>query len=267
MKKSVDGLILRESAIGESDKLLTVLSAEGKIYLRAKGVKSIKSKNLSLCRAFNYGNFEYYEKNGMCWLSGGSAHTSFFGNNYDIEDLSLAAYVADIASEITAEDVDCALVLRTTLNVLYAIDKHLKPQELIKGAYELFAATHSGFSPELFRCRECGCESSDSFFVDVMNGNIICAECLDGVSDSIKNMPVDRYEARNILIPVSMSALTAARYVISARPERLLAFELKDKADLADFSRLGETYLQNHLERGFDTLEFYKSIKNTLAKL
>ena len=165
MKRSVDGLIVRESAVGESDKLLTLLTAEGKLLIRAKGVKNIKSKNLSVCRLFTYGNFEYYEKNGHCWLSGGSTHTAFFGLNYEIEDFSLAAYVVDIACEITGEGVEAETVLRTTLNVLYAIDKKLKPRELIKGAYELFAATHSGFAPALFSCRECGCETSESFFV------------------------------------------------------------------------------------------------------
>ncbi len=264
MKKAVDGLIIRESEVGESDKLLTLLTPDGKMFVRAKGVRSIKSKNLALCRIFNYGNFEFYEKNGYCWLSGGSIYSTFFGINTEIESVSLASYIAEVASEITGEGVEAGMILRTTLNVLYAIDKKLKPRDLIKGAYELFAATHSGFAPELFECRECGCESAESFFVDVMNGNIICPECLGSASSAERDALVDKYEARNILIPVSMSALTAARYVICARPERLLAFELKDAADLADFSRLGENYLQNHLERGFDTLDFYRAVSRPL---
>ena len=261
MKKTVTGLIIRETAVGESDKLLCVLSAdEGKLLIRAKGVRSIKSKNLSVCRTFNYGDFEYYEKNGMCWLSAGSVLNAFLANNTDIEDISLAAYIVDIASEISGEGVFAGDVLRTTLNTLYAIEKKLKPRELIKGAYELFAATHSGFAPELFRCRECGCESADSFFVDVMNGNVVCPECLESSGGREASAPTDKYEARNILVPVSMSALTAARYVINAKPERLFAFELKGEEELADFSRLGETYLLNHLERGFETLDFYKAV-------
>ena len=38
MRGSVDGLVLRETATGESDKLLTVLTAEyGRILINAKG--------------------------------------------------------------------------------------------------------------------------------------------------------------------------------------------------------------------------------------
>ena len=265
MKKAIDGLVLRESAVGESDKLLTVLTAEhGKITLRAKGVRNMKSKNLSLGRAFVYANFEYYEKNEMCWLSGGSIHRSFFADGGELEDVALASYIVDVAGEITGEGVKAETILRTTLNTLHAIEKKIKPRELIKGAYELFAATRSGFSPEIFSCRECGCESAESFFVDVMNGNIVCPECLEKSSSGKPIADVDKYSARNILISVSMSALTAARYVITAKPERLLAFELKGEIDLADFSRLGETYLQNHLEKGFETLAFYKAVSKPL---
>ena len=60
MRKTTDGLVLREVAVGEHDKLLTVLTPkEGKITLSAKGARSMKSKVLPLCRLFTYGNFEY----------------------------------------------------------------------------------------------------------------------------------------------------------------------------------------------------------------
>ena len=62
MKKAVDGLILRELPTGESDKLLTVLTAEGRFLMTAKGARSMRSKVMSLCTIFTYGNFEYYEK-------------------------------------------------------------------------------------------------------------------------------------------------------------------------------------------------------------
>ena len=145
MRGTFDGLVLRESAYGDNDKLLTVLTAdEGKVFMIAKGVRSLKSKNLALCRLFTYANFEYYEKNGKRWLAGGSVNDSFFGLNADIEGLALASYVADIAAEVTGEGVEAGEMLRATLNTLYAIEKKIKPYSIIKGAYELFAAFRSG---------------------------------------------------------------------------------------------------------------------------
>lgn len=265
MRGSIDGLILRETVTGESDKLLTVLTAEhGRIFLRAKGVRSVKSKNLSLCRIFTYGNFEYYEKGGMRWLAGGSVNDAFFGLDADIEGLSLASYVVDIASEISGEGVRADELLRVTLNTLYAISRRLKPYSLIKGAYEIYAATLSGFAPDLSSCAECGRAESDTFYLDVMNGSLCCSECFSGRSRGTEALPeTDVYLSRNIFFPLSVSVRAAARYVMGATPARIFAFELEDE-EQEELSRMGETYLQNHLERGFETLNFFKSIYKKL---
>ena len=63
-------------------------------------------------------------------------------------------------------------------------------------------------------------------------------------------------------MPIDTSALEAMRYVTAASPKRLFAFGLTDERSLALFCRAAETYLLNHLERDFDTLHFYNSIKD-----
>ena len=45
---------------------------------------------------------------------------------------------------------------------------------------------------------------------------------------------------------------------------RLFAFELTEGTDLDDFAHFCETYLLNHLERGFLTLDFYKKVQKPL---
>ena len=262
MRGTFDGLVLRESAYGESDKLLTVLTAkEGKVFLIAKGVRSLKSKNMSLCRLFTYANFEYYEKNGKRWLAGGSVNDSFFGLNADIEGLALASYVAEIAMEITGEGVEAEETLRTTLNTLYAIEKKIKPYAIIKGAYELFSAFRSGYEPDLSACTDCSCEPKETVWLDVMNGAILCEACMKKRGHGAPTIPeYDAYLSKNIFLPLTPPLLFAARYIESTTPQRLFAFELKNPTDEADLSRLGEIYLQNHLERGFDTLGFFKAV-------
>ncbi|MBQ8141201.1 MAG: DNA repair protein RecO [Clostridia bacterium] len=262
MRGTVDGLILRETAVGESDKLLTVLTAEyGRISISAKGVRNIKNKNISLCRLFTYGNFEYYEKNGMRWLAGGSVNDSFFGINSDIEGFALASYAVDIAREITGEGVPAEDILRMTLNTLYAIEKKIRPLEVIKGVYELFAAFSSGFAPDISACRECGARTSETMFLDVMNGSMLCQECMSKRrAFQLSEERTDEYLTASILFPMKPSVAAAVRYVAEASPKRIFSFELKEREDVSDFSRLGEVYLQNHLERGFDTLEFFKTV-------
>ena len=263
MRKTTDGLVLREIAVGENDKLLTVLTArEGKITLSAKGARSMKSKVLPLCRLFTYANFEYYEKNDRRWVAGGSVNDSFFGLNADMQGFALASYIVQVASEITGEGVEAADVLRMTLNTLYAIEKKLAPYDQIKAVYEWFAAMVSGYLPELDTCAICGKDVCGDAWLDVMNGGVICAECQRKRSGGAVPLPeTDRFETRNILGPLDGSALTAIRYVRDAAPSRIFAFALTSAESLSAFCRAAETYLLNHLERDFETLEFYCAVK------
>ena len=263
MKKVIDGLVIKEIPYGESDKLLTVITAdEGKMLICAKGARSPKSKMLPLCRIFTYANFEYYERSGKKWLSGGSVNDSFFSLNQDISGFALASYVLQLADEITGEGVPCPEVLRMTLNTLYAIEKKLKPLALIKAAYEIFAVSDSGLAPDMTECCECGTQSSDKgYFLDVMNGHIICQECMDKRSAAAVISPVDRFQTSNILVPIDEISKKAWSYVLCAEPKRIFAFGFNDAASLSTFSRSAETYLINHLERDFETLKFYNTVK------
>lgn len=263
MRKTTDGLVLREIAVGENDKLLTVLTAkEGKITLSAKGARSMKSRVLPLCRLFTYANFEYYEKNDRRWVAGGSVNDSFFGLNTDMQGFALASYIVQVAAEITGEGVEATDVLRMTLNTLYAIEKKLVPYDQIKAVYEWFAAMTSGYLPELDGCVHCGNEKTSDGWIDVMNGCVICEECQCKRSGGAVPLPeVDRFETRNVLVPIDGSALAAIRYVRDAAPARIFAFSLTSADSLSAFCRAAETYLLHHLERDFETLEFYRTVK------
>ena len=263
MRKAFDGLVLRATQSGDNDRRLLVLTAdEGKMWIMAKGAKSVRSKYASIAREYTYANIEIYEKNGARWLSGGSVNKSFFID--ELESFSLAAYIAQVADEITGEQVDAHDVLRMTLNTLYALEQKLKPRELIKATYELFAANVSGFMPNLDTCPDCqkNCfEAGEELWLDVMNGTIVCAECLRKRSGDLPLPDTDRFEARNILIPLDSASLEAMRYVTQAPLQRIFAFGLSERS-LTLFQKAAETYLLNHLERDFETLHFYNSIKD-----
>ena len=261
MKKAVDGLILKESPSGDNDKLVTLLTAsEGRLTMTAKGARSMRSKVLSVCRLFTYGNFEFYEKNDRRWLSGGSVNESFFGICSDLETFTLASYLSEVAYEITGEGVEADDVLRMTLNALYCLENKKKPLWQIKAAYELFAVRVSGMAPELSSCDRCHADGGDEYWLDVMNGAIVCSDCMKkrGVGSVIPD--IDEYSTRNILVPISASALHAMRYIMTAPIQRIFAFSVTDKESADMLCRAAETYLINHLERNFETLEFYKKV-------
>jgi DNA repair protein RecO (recombination protein O) len=95
-----------------------------------------------------------------------------------------------------------------------------------------------------------------------MNGRLLCGACLRKRSGGRAPEELGEYSARNILLPLDPSALASLRYVLSAPLSRIFAFQISDPDSMAAFCRAAEVYLINHLERSFDTLDFYRSVKN-----
>ena len=60
-------------------------------------------------------------------------------------------------------------------------------------------------------------------------------------------------------MPLTPGALDAIRYLVSCDSKRLLGFEVSMET-LELLSQISETYLTTQLERGFSTLDFYKSL-------
>lgn len=266
MQYTVDGVIVREAIVGDNDKMLTIITPEsGRISVMAKGARSSKSKTLAATQLYTYGNYEIYEKGDHKWLRGASAQDSFFEMRNTIEGLSLAAYLADLAYELTGEGEDSSEMLRLTLNAFYAIAKKKAPLPIIKGVYELRSASREGFRPDLSGCRHFRSGEEDKIYLDVMNGCVICSQCMrkraaKQTSFMTSSAYAEENEEKSLLLPITPSVLAAMRYAVDAPLSRMLSFKL-DGADETDmFSRAAEEYLLNHLERGFASLEFYKSM-------
>jgi len=150
-------------------------------------------------------------------------------------------------------------LLRLTLNTLYALANHKHiPTAQVKAAFELRCAAIEGFLPNLTACNVCGAETDtvQKLFLDVMNGRILCGDCLRNVrhTDDL----VDEGTA-HIYLRLTHSVLAAMRYIVSVPVSKYLSFTL-DETEMPILSRVCEKYLLNHMEHGFYTLDFYKSL-------
>lgn len=265
---TTDALVLRCVDVGDYDRLMTILTPEnGQISVMAKGARSKRSVVSSVTQPFIYANFEIYRKNDMNWLRGGNVIEHFSGIHEDLEKLALSTYLSDIARESTGEFIPAVDILRMTLNSLYGISKDKWELRIIKAVYEWRTAGYAGYMPDLSGCCGCHCPIEDIMYLDVMNGRLLCQKCLHKYSAANINSEhaLSAYEdtdyERRILIPMGAGAVAAAQYALTALPERMFAFKIKSESDTLDFCRAGETFLLNHLERSFDSLEFYKVVK------
>ena len=122
---ATDGIVTRVNDVGTSDKLINIITPKhGRIAVMVKGGRSPSNKNTPISQLFTYGNYEIYSKGSMFWLRGGSIINPFYDLSTDISKMSLAAYLCDLANEMTDEDDgENYEILRLLLNSLYLIEK------------------------------------------------------------------------------------------------------------------------------------------------
>jgi len=248
MLTTLTGLVIRETAVGESDKFINVLTHErGIVSIYCHRARSIKSKHLSSTQLFCYSEFMATEKNDRFTLHDSTLIESFFALRGDLTSFALAQYVCSVASFVCSEEMDESDMLRLVLNTLYATASGEKSHKLIKAAFEIACACLNGFAPSADTCGVCDVAllPTNSVKFDIENGCLICEKCTT-------------HGAMNI----SSGVVSTLRYILDSTSKRLFSFSLADD-DLAQFGQLAERYLLHHLDRdGFDTLDFYKTIQN-----
>lgn len=255
----VNGLVIREADMGEYDKILTILTEKyGKLFVVGKGVKSVRSQHIASAQLFSYASFNLRRRGKYYYITDSDLIQNYYDIRNDVLKMSLASFVCDIACEVSKEGVEEYSLLKLTLNTLYAIAKEIRPLEMIRASFELRVASDIGFMPDLTGCRCCGDSNPAMACLDIMDGTIICDECRKSNTSPIKDSFYELGLPRPISI-ISLATLAAMRYVISAKSERFLAFSL-DEIEHQMFFDACEKFLLNQLEKGFFSLDFYKSL-------
>lgn len=245
MYLTIRGIVLRVTDYNDQDALLTLLtSTSGKLTVKARGLRRKRSPLIAPCQLLSYGEFTLFEYRGQYTIQEAQAIELFTPLRRDLTKLSLATYFAQVSEVLSQEDVPSPELLSLTLNCLYALTKLDLPETQIKAVFELRAACLSGYTPDLFGCHVCGSQNPDRF--DLSGGQLECASCRNSVSGGIR-------------MPVTPAILEAMRYICLCDPKRLFAFQLGENT-LKQLSSLTEGYLTTQLERGFSTLDFYKSL-------
>lgn len=243
----IKGIVLRSVDTKESDKILTVLTADkGRISVIAKGARSRRSKVTAATQLLAYSELVLSESHGWQYLSEASTIELFDGVRQDVELLSLASYFAELTETVACEEAEAGEILSLLLNALYALGTLKRPPELVRAAFEMKLMALIGFEPLLDGCANCGEIFPAEPVLDIQGGILRCAGCGAGGRGA----------------KLTPGALAAMRHVLYGDAKRLYSFTLAPE-DQRRFSQAAETYVSAMLERGFRTLEFYKSLRTS----
>ena len=254
----VTGLVVREVDIGDYDKLLTLVTHEtGKISVTVKGARSLKSKHVPTSQLYAYAAYVLKRYKQYYYVADSELIESFYDLRTDVAKLALAAYFADVCSDVSVEDQPDEPILRLTLNALYALARSVAPDTQIKAAFELKAMALAGFCPDLSGCARCQKSEADDMYLDIMNGALVCRDCRGAYE---RKKTADDEATASIYAHISPAVLEAMRRVAYSDQKKLLSFSL-DGDSLEEFALVCEKYLVNQMEHDYYSLDFYKSVK------
>ena len=245
MYLTIQGIVLRVTDYNDRDALLTLLTRRhGKLTVKARGLRRKNSPLTAPCQLLAYGEFTLFEYRGQYTINEAHSIELFSSLRRELTKLSLGTYFAQVAEVLSQEDLPNPELQSLLLNCLYALSNLKIPERQIKSVFELRAACLSGFTPDLFGCHICGSQTPSRF--DLRAGQLECSKCRNPESNGIR-------------LPVTQSVLEAMRFICLCEPKRLFSFAVGNDT-MSLLADLSEAYLATQLERGFSTLDFYKSL-------
>ena len=246
MHLTLQALVLRVTPYKDTDAMLTLLCGNyGLLTVKARGLRRKNNPMTAACQLLAFGEFTLFEYRGVYTLNEAHPIELFEELRRDIGKLSLGSYFAQVIENVSQEDDPSPELQSLVLNCLYALSKLDILECRVKAVFELRCACIAGYAPDLHGCYRCGNPFPDRF--NVSEGRLECSACRDTGSDGLR-------------LPVNPGTVEAIRYICSCEPRRLFAFRIGEEG-LSYLCQLSETYLAVQLERGFSTLDFYKSVQ------
>lgn len=246
MQIKTEGLIIKEQTIGESDRLVWVLTRDmGVLRAFARRAKNFKDSKSAATQLLCYSRLFIYEGRDKYIINDAEPIEVFFGLRKDIGALALAQYFCELAATFAMEGVESSEHLRLVLNSLYFLANGKRPQRMLKSITELRMLSFSGYLPDLVACADCAAYESETMYFLPESGVLRCDGCFRDTGAPYAPLPP--------------GALTAMRHICYADFEKLYAFSLPDAA-LEALNFATESYVVHTLHAMPKTLEFYRAI-------
>lgn len=172
-----EGIVLRATDYGESNKILTVFTRNaGKISMMARGAKKSKSRFTAVSQLFSHGYFLYHGGSGMVTLQQGDLIRSFRKIREDLIKTAYAVYLVEFLDKMTSNEDISSYLFDTLLTALDWIDQD-KDVEMVTRLFELKLLQIHGYRPRFEGCVHCG-KNDPPFLMSIMEGGFVCQSCV-----------------------------------------------------------------------------------------
>lgn len=246
MLYKLQGMVLKETKLNDSDKIITIFTKErGKIQAIVKGVRSPKSKLVGSTQVFSLSDFVLYKGKGLYNLNQGDMINSFYPLREDLKKLAYASYVIELVnSGINEEESNSKVfgLLEKTLNIIISNTKY---KQIVR-AFELKFISYLGYRPHLINCVNCNNNINDNVKFSMNYSGLLCENC----------QSLDRY-SKNI----NLEIVNTMKFLLFSSLEDILQIEIEENI-LDILEKLLFSYISKNIDKtNFNSLKFIESVE------
>lgn len=206
------GIIIAENYMGDFDKMVTILTPNGKIGCSAKGARRPKSQLMAGTQFLCFGEYMMFKGSNTYTLNSCDTIELFYNIRIDLDKLEYASHITKLIQDVTLENQNTYKILQLYLNTLYVISETDMELKFIETVFKMRLMCILGYTPRIEKCVECGNEEIDHFsFID--NG-FKCTSCAKQDTGAIQ---------------ISESTKNAIKYIVIAPAKKIYSFNISEE--------------------------------------
>lgn len=221
--------------MGDFDKMVTILTPNGKIGCAAKGARRPKSLLMAGTQYLCFGEYMLFKGTNSYNMNSCDTIEVFYNIRTDLDKLMAASFITKIINDVTYENQNTYRILQLFLNTLYMISETDKNLDLIVSIFEIRLLCILGFTPEINKCASCE-EVEKLVAFSIKDNGFKCEACVKQDTSSIRLSP---------------TTIDAIKYIVSAPAKKIFLFNLSDD-EISEIKLVSKIYLSEKLEKEYN---------------
>ena len=233
------GIVVAENNMNDYDKMVTILTPNGKIGCAAKGSRRPKSTLMAGTQFLCFGDYMIFQGTSSNNLNSCEVIEVFYNIRTDLDKLNYAVYITKIINDVTDENQNTYKILQLFLNTLYMISESDKDLDFIVSVFKIKLMCLLGFMPIINRCVKCHKQDKLTHFSFIDSG--------------LKCEPCSRQDKG--AVQISEATMTAIKYIVMSPPKKLFSFNISDESK-KELELVSKIYLNDKLDKEYKLANF-----------
>lgn len=206
-----DALVLRRADWRDYDRMVTLLTPNGRVDAVARGCRRPKSALLAAAEPFTAGEYTLYLSGGRYSIDQFRATDTFYALREDYERLTHGAYWLRLLEMQAVPNQPSEELFRLSLRALAHLCYTKLHPVILTMAFELHFLSILGLAPQMDACVRCGKPVEGNAWFDAQGGGVVCVSCR-------RTLPDISNGARRILLRVPPTKFEAVDK-LAGRPD------------------------------------------------